>query len=79
MNHITEGIDPSRSLIFLTVHGNCNFSGLKVYETNEKDLVMEPAIRWAGNPNIVLVLKLMSLQVTVQVKRAKRNNLSSEN
>jgi len=40
---------------------------------------MEPAIRWAGNPNIVLVLKLMSLQVTVQVKRAKRHYLSSEN
>ncbi|KAJ6901870.1 synaptotagmin-3-like isoform X1 [Populus alba x Populus x berolinensis] len=33
---------------------------IHVYETNEKDLVMEPAIRWAGNPNIVLVLKLIS-------------------
>ncbi|XP_020532465.1 synaptotagmin-3 isoform X2 [Jatropha curcas] len=44
-----------------TVHG------MKVYETNERDLVMEPAIKWAGNPNIVLVLKLMSLQVTVQL------------
>ncbi|GFS30068.1 calcium-dependent lipid-binding (CaLB domain) family protein [Actinidia rufa] len=32
--------------------------GLKVYETNEKELVMEPAIKWAGNPNIVLVLKI---------------------
>ncbi|KAF2295732.1 hypothetical protein GH714_033757 [Hevea brasiliensis] len=41
--------------------------GVKVYETNEKDLVMEPAIRWAGNPNIILVLKLMSLQVKVQL------------
>nr|XP_023897370.1 synaptotagmin-3 [Quercus suber]POE54782.1 synaptotagmin-3 [Quercus suber] len=41
--------------------------GLKVYETNEKELVMEPAIRWAGNPNIVLGLKLLSLQITVQL------------
>nr|QHT72835.1 synaptotagmin-3 [Vernicia fordii] len=41
--------------------------GLKVYETNERDLVMEPAIRWAGNTNIVLVLKLMSLQIKVQL------------
>ncbi|XP_061985799.1 synaptotagmin-3-like isoform X1 [Populus nigra] len=53
--HLTLGTLPP------TIHG------LKVYETNEKDLVMEPAIRWAGNPNIVLVLKLMSLQVTVQL------------
>nr|QHT72834.1 synaptotagmin-3 [Vernicia montana] len=41
--------------------------GLKVHETNERDLVMEPAIRWAGNTNIVLVLKLMSLQIKVQL------------
>ncbi|KAL6977208.1 Synaptotagmin-3 [Sarracenia purpurea var. burkii] len=41
--------------------------GLKVYETNERELVMEPAIKWAGNPNIVLVLKLLSLRITVQL------------
>ncbi|XP_048446390.1 synaptotagmin-3 isoform X2 [Pyrus x bretschneideri] len=41
--------------------------GLKVYETNENELVMEPAFRWAGNPNIVLVLKLLSLRITVQL------------
>ncbi|CAN0909227.1 SYT3 [Linum grandiflorum] len=43
-----------------TVHG------LKVLETNENDIVLEPAVRWAGNPNITLVLKLMSLPITVQ-------------
>ncbi|KAJ6767830.1 EXTENDED SYNAPTOTAGMIN-RELATED [Salix koriyanagi] len=53
--HLTLGTLPP------TIHG------LKVYETNEKDLVMEPAIRWAGNPTIVLVLKFMSLRVTVQL------------
>ncbi|KAI4339249.1 hypothetical protein MLD38_024212 [Melastoma candidum] len=34
--------------------------GMKVYETNEKELVMEPAIRWAGNPNIVLCTTFQS-------------------
>ncbi|KAG5239700.1 synaptotagmin [Salix suchowensis] len=53
--HLTLGTLPP------TIHG------LKVYETNKKDLVMEPAIRWAGNPTIVLVLKFMSLRVTVQL------------
>lgn len=41
--------------------------GLKVYETMEKDLVMEPAIRWAGNPNIVLVLQLLSVRLRFQL------------
>ncbi|KAF3433954.1 hypothetical protein FNV43_RR25057 [Rhamnella rubrinervis] len=34
--------------------------GLKVYDTNEKEIVLETAIRWAGNPNIVLLIKLFS-------------------
>ncbi|RVW32116.1 Synaptotagmin-3 [Vitis vinifera] len=34
--------------------------GIKVYETNEKELAMEPAIKWAGNPNIILVLKMVA-------------------
>nr|XP_024927202.2 synaptotagmin-3-like isoform X2 [Ziziphus jujuba var. spinosa] len=41
--------------------------GLKVYDTNEKEIVMETAIRWAGNPDIVLVIKLLSLHITVQL------------
>ncbi|CAL9163194.1 synaptotagmin-3-like isoform X1 [Musa acuminata AAA Group] len=41
--------------------------GVKVYETQEKELVFEPAVRWAGNTNIVLVLKLSSIKVTVQL------------
>ncbi|KAK9283339.1 hypothetical protein L1049_011579 [Liquidambar formosana] len=43
------------------------FHGMKVFETNEKELVMEPAIRWAGNPNIILVLKLLSLRIKFQL------------
>ncbi|XVF83194.1 hypothetical protein PTKIN_Ptkin16aG0114400 [Pterospermum kingtungense] len=41
--------------------------GLKICETNEKELVLEPAVRWAGNPNIVLVLKVLSFRITIQL------------
>lgn len=41
--------------------------GLKVYETNENELVIEPAFRWAGNPNIVMVVNIMSLRITFQI------------
>ncbi|XP_038992192.1 synaptotagmin-3-like isoform X2 [Hibiscus syriacus] len=41
--------------------------GLKVCETNEKQLVLEPALRWVGNPNIVLAVKLLSFRITVQL------------
>ncbi|XP_057798945.1 synaptotagmin-3 isoform X1 [Salvia miltiorrhiza] len=44
-----------------TVHG------LKVSETNERELVMEPAIRWAGNPNIIVAVTISSVQVTIQL------------
>lgn len=43
------------------------FYGLKAYETNEKELVMETPVRWAGNPDITLVIKLLSLRITVQL------------
>ncbi|MCD7470856.1 hypothetical protein HAX54_011040 [Datura stramonium] len=41
--------------------------GIKVYDSNEKELVFEFAIRWAGNPNIVVALKLLSLHISVQL------------
>ncbi|CAA2991259.1 synaptotagmin-3-like isoform X1 [Olea europaea subsp. europaea] len=41
--------------------------GLKVFETNERELVMEPAFKWAGNPNIIVTLTISSVQVTVQL------------
>ncbi|RWR96646.1 synaptotagmin-3 [Cinnamomum micranthum f. kanehirae] len=41
--------------------------GVKVYETQERDLVIEPAVRWAGNPNITVVVNVFSLQMTVQL------------
>ncbi|KAL8130617.1 hypothetical protein V2J09_019772 [Rumex salicifolius] len=41
--------------------------GMKVYETNENELVMEPAIKWAGNPNIVVVVKMLSVPIRIQL------------
>lgn len=41
--------------------------GLKVVETNERELVLEPAIRWAGNPNIVVVVTISSFRVPIQL------------
>ncbi|XP_039047281.1 synaptotagmin-3-like [Hibiscus syriacus] len=41
--------------------------GLKIIETNENELVLEPAIRWAGNPNIILAVKLLSFRITIQI------------
>lgn len=46
----------------------CDSTGIKVFETNENELVMEPIIKWAGNQNIVVVLTLLSLRITVQVR-----------
>lgn len=41
--------------------------GMKILETNEKELVMEQVIKWAGNPNIELNLYVSSLKITVQL------------
>ncbi|KAJ7970449.1 synaptotagmin-3 [Quillaja saponaria] len=41
--------------------------GIKVFETNERELVMEPVMKWAGNPNIVLAVHLLSFRIRVQL------------
>ncbi|CAK9148303.1 unnamed protein product [Ilex paraguariensis] len=43
------------------------FQGMKVYITEEKELIMEPALKWAGNPNIIVAVKAFGLKATVQV------------
>lgn len=43
------------------------FPGMKVYITEEKELIMEPVIRWAANPNITVVVKAFGLKATAQV------------
>ena len=43
------------------------FSGMKVYVTDEKELIMEPSLKWAGNPNVAVVARAFGLKATVQV------------
>uniref|UniRef100_A0A2C9W0F0 C2 domain-containing protein n=1 Tax=Manihot esculenta TaxID=3983 RepID=A0A2C9W0F0_MANES len=43
------------------------FSGMKVYVTDEKELIMEPCFKWAGNPNVTVAVKAFGLKVTAQV------------
>lgn len=38
-----------------------------MYSTDEKELIMEPSIKWAGNPNILVAVKAFGLKATVQV------------
>ncbi|CAI9780170.1 unnamed protein product [Fraxinus pennsylvanica] len=41
--------------------------GLKIQESNENKLVFDLALTWAGNAVIVLAIKLLSLEVTVEL------------
>ncbi|EPS57482.1 hypothetical protein M569_17335, partial [Genlisea aurea] len=43
------------------------FSGIKVYNTEEKELIMELGLKWAANPNILVAAKAFGLKATVQV------------
>ncbi|KAF9622821.1 hypothetical protein IFM89_034056 [Coptis chinensis] len=43
------------------------FQGMKVYVTDEKELIMEPSIKWAGNPNVIIAVKAFGLKASVQV------------
>lgn len=53
------GAESFNSTLFLT--------GMKVYEMHENELILEPAIKWAGNPNIMVAIKAFGLKATVQV------------
>ncbi|KAF7810785.1 synaptotagmin-2-like isoform X1 [Senna tora] len=43
------------------------FQGMKVFVTDEKELIMEPCIKWAGNPNVIVAVKAFGLKATAQV------------
>ncbi|XP_073012315.1 synaptotagmin-2-like [Typha latifolia] len=43
------------------------FQGMKVYVTEEQELIMEPSLKWAGNPNVTVAVKAYGLKATVQV------------
>ncbi|XP_038887568.1 synaptotagmin-2-like isoform X2 [Benincasa hispida] len=40
---------------------------MKVYSTDEKELIMEPSIKWAGNPNVLVAAKAFGLKAIVQI------------
>ncbi|GBG61637.1 hypothetical protein CBR_g22435 [Chara braunii] len=42
-------------------------SGVKVYDTVDKEMIIEPFIKWAGNPNIVIAVKGYGVTATVQL------------
>ncbi|KAJ9704429.1 hypothetical protein PVL29_002821 [Vitis rotundifolia] len=43
------------------------FQGIKVYSTDEKELIMEPSLKWAGNPNATVAVKAFGLKASAQV------------
>ncbi|GAB2292186.1 Synaptotagmin-2 [Dionaea muscipula] len=43
------------------------FHGMKVFITEEKELIMEPLLKWAGNPNILIAVKAFGMRATIQV------------
>ncbi|XP_073052851.1 synaptotagmin-2-like isoform X1 [Primulina eburnea] len=43
------------------------FQGMKVYNTEEKELIMELSFKWAANPNILVAIKAFGLRATIQV------------
>lgn len=38
-----------------------------MYITDEKEIIMEPSLKWAGNPNVTVVVKAFGLKATAQV------------
>ncbi|KAG0599285.1 hypothetical protein M758_12G140300 [Ceratodon purpureus] len=43
------------------------FVGMKVYDTKEKEMILEPSFKFAGNPNIIVAVKAFGLKATVQL------------
>ncbi|KAI7736750.1 hypothetical protein M8C21_014394, partial [Ambrosia artemisiifolia] len=69
-DYIGLGHRPIEAITFETLNFGTlppTFQGVKVYETNENELVMESPIKWAGNPNIVIAVKIWSLRIKIQL------------
>ncbi|KAH9288147.1 hypothetical protein KI387_032264, partial [Taxus chinensis] len=41
--------------------------GIKVFDTREDELIIEPALRWAGNPNVIVAVKAFGIVATAQL------------
>ncbi|XP_073106442.1 synaptotagmin-2 isoform X4 [Elaeis guineensis] len=40
---------------------------IKVHITAEKELIVEPSLKWAGNPNVTVLVKAFGLKASIQV------------
>ncbi|KAK1416620.1 hypothetical protein QVD17_32411 [Tagetes erecta] len=70
IDYIGHGHRPVKAITFETLSlGTLPpiFQGIKVCETHENHLVMEPALKWAGNPNIVILIKISHLCIKIQL------------
>ncbi|KAK9059796.1 hypothetical protein SSX86_020500 [Deinandra increscens subsp. villosa] len=68
-DYIGHGHRPIEAITFETLSLGTlppTFQGIKVFETNENQLMMESAVKWAGNPDIVIVVKIWSLRIKIQ-------------
>lgn len=54
-------------------------TGMKVYNTEEKELIMELSLKWAANPNILIAAKAFGLKATVQVLILDSLDISHQN
>eukprot|EP00271_Cylindrocystis_brebissonii_P005153 TRINITY_DN170_c0_g2_i1.p1 TRINITY_DN170_c0_g2~~TRINITY_DN170_c0_g2_i1.p1 ORF type:complete len:609 (-),score=168.12 TRINITY_DN170_c0_g2_i1:585-2411(-) len=42
-------------------------AGIKVYDTTDNEVILQPMLKWAGNPNILLAARACGLKATVQL------------
>lgn len=65
--HLILDDSSSKKFRLINVYFHQYMAGMKVYVTDEKELIMEPSVKWAGNPNIIVAIKAFGLRATVQV------------
>lgn len=40
---------------------------MKVFMTDDKEVIMETSLKWAANPNVIVAVQAFGLKATVQV------------
>ncbi|KAH7444348.1 hypothetical protein KP509_02G074700 [Ceratopteris richardii] len=41
--------------------------GIKAFDTQESEMIIEPALKWAGNPDILIAVKVFGIRATIQL------------
>ncbi|KAL6569803.1 hypothetical protein OROMI_014317 [Orobanche minor] len=66
--HYTEGAELIDSFFDVTRKEVENYDKcMKVYLTKEKELIMEPSLKWAGNTTVAVAVRAYVMKATVQV------------